>query len=60
MLGGFLYGNVGFFWLCIVIACFLLASAPFTFIYLGDEITPISKYTSKLFYCCPFISTSKK
>ena len=60
MLGGYLYGNIGFFWLCIVLACFLLVSAPFTFIYLGDEITPISKYISKPFYYCSFLCTSKQ
>ncbi|KAI8139273.1 major facilitator superfamily domain-containing protein [Fennellomyces sp. T-0311] len=34
---GFLYGTIGFFWLCIMTACIMLASAPFALIYLGEK-----------------------
>ncbi|KAI9485083.1 major facilitator superfamily domain-containing protein [Zychaea mexicana] len=50
LLGGFLFDKVGFFWLCIIIACFLLLAAPFTFIFLGDEPTPVPKCISKLVF----------
>ncbi|KAI8393496.1 major facilitator superfamily domain-containing protein [Radiomyces spectabilis] len=35
LVGGFVYGAVGFFWLCIIIGCFLILCIPFPFRYMG-------------------------
>ncbi|KAI9276702.1 major facilitator superfamily domain-containing protein [Phascolomyces articulosus] len=37
IVGGYLYGSIGFFWLSIVSGCFLLLITPFVGIYLGEK-----------------------
>ncbi|KAI8145243.1 major facilitator superfamily domain-containing protein [Fennellomyces sp. T-0311] len=50
LLGGYVFDKIGFFWMCIIVACFVLSSAPFALIFLGSEVTRTSKACKKL--CC--------
>ncbi|KAI8145245.1 major facilitator superfamily domain-containing protein, partial [Fennellomyces sp. T-0311] len=49
LLGGYLFDRLGFSWLCIIVACFLLSVAPLTLVFLGDKKLTIYKWTTVLF-----------
>ncbi|KAI9275278.1 major facilitator superfamily domain-containing protein [Helicostylum pulchrum] len=36
LLGGFLYGEIGFFYLCVVMACFLIICVPYIYFFIGE------------------------
>ncbi|KAI8140223.1 major facilitator superfamily domain-containing protein [Fennellomyces sp. T-0311] len=37
LLGSYLYAQIGFFWMCITIACVLFLTAPFALLFLGEK-----------------------
>ncbi|CAO3659025.1 unnamed protein product [Rhizopus stolonifer] len=43
LLGGYLYSAIGFFWVCIVLGCFLIVCIPYVFYFIGGRGLSIIK-----------------
>lgn len=53
ILAGFLYGSVGFFWLCFALAMMFVVIFPFAYIYVGDRRSSLFKHHRPKKETCP-------